>query len=649
MGTSATTATNQELALQRNAARASILDAARRLADRGADTSSLSLSAVADEAGFVAATVYGYFRSKEELLLAIAADDLAGLAALMRRARALDKQFDEFIEDDFDDAPELETAVGEKIEASVMNPATPSDGRVEPKLSAPVSESAEPDDKGPSITVVQSNPEPVPSNVVRPDFTDDRPRVDAWLERRLRVFERALADLERRMTEAEARAGNVDQKSDDSVRSVQDRLSVFEDQFNTLRQSLTQRMDESERRQRSLASELRADVNDASGRLDRLETAKPVEMVAPTVASAEPQPAPVEAVAAEPEASAPAVFGRNRSPEQDGYVVAARRAATAAATLAELHAPDAAPEDAEDEKSAWQRFAERRVRLSARQKLVVGSATLLLFVAGGAVAFQAGKSDGRRVAVAAQITLPLPKLTQNAVHHAAHRAVHHAATTYASLPSSATPLDRLSALANAGNPRAELLIGLKYLHGEDVASDPSRAAQWITKAAEGHEPLAQYWLGSLYERGEGVSKDPVQAIKWYEAAAGQGNWKAMHSLGVAYAQGNGVNKDLFEAARWFERAATLGYVNSQFNLAVLYERGDGVPQSLRDAYKWYVVAAAQGDTESRTRVEALKLQLSPADLAEGDREAQAFHPGEADREANIPPAIADLAGSSVGR
>jgi len=649
MGTSAGTAGNQVLALQRNAARAAILDAARRLADRGVDTSSLSLSAVADEAGFVAATVYGYFRSKEELLLAIAADDLAGLAALMRRARgldvqSLDVQSDESVEDEFDDAAsELESSVGEKIEAAVMNPATPSDGRVEPKFSAPASESPVPDDTGPSITVVQDNPEPVASNVVRPDFTDDRPRVDAWLERRLRVFERALADLESRMTKAEARSSNVDQKSDDSVRSVQDRLSVFEDQFNTLRQSLTQRMDEAERRQRSLASELRADVNDASGRLDRLESAKPAGIVAPTPVSAEPQPAPVEGKAAEPEASAPVVFGRGKSPEQDGYVVAARRVATAAATLAELHAPEE-PVDGENEKSPWQRFAERRVRLSARQKAVLGSATLILFVTGGTMAFEAGISDGRKVvvAVAAPVHALAPKLQRHAVHRAAP-------TTYASLPSRATPLDRLSALASAGNPRAELLIGLKYLHGEDVTADPSRAAQWFAKAAEGHEPLAQYWLGSMYERGEGVEKNPAEAIKWYEAAAGQGNWKAMHSLGVAYAEGNGVNKDLFEAARWFERAATLGYVNSQFNLAVLYERGDGVPQSLRDAYKWYVVAAAQGDTESRTRVEALKLQLSPADLEEGDREAQAFHPGPADREANIPPAIADLAGSSVGR
>src|SRR5262249_10901379 len=151
---------------------------------------------------------------------------------------------------------------------------------------------------------------------------------------------------------------------------------------------------------RSLASELRADVNDASGRLDRLETVKPVEFVAPATPAApmfvpvEPQPAPVpvEMASEEPEASAPVVFGRSKSPDQDGYVVAARRAATAAATLAELHAPDEPVSGGDvdaDGKSPWQRFAERRVRLSARQKLVLGSAALVLFVAGGTMAFEA--------------------------------------------------------------------------------------------------------------------------------------------------------------------------------------------------------------------------------------------------------------------
>ena len=68
-----------------NATRASILDAARRVADREG-ARNLSLRGAAAEAGYTPAALYGYFRNKDELLLALAADDLAGLARTLREA-----------------------------------------------------------------------------------------------------------------------------------------------------------------------------------------------------------------------------------------------------------------------------------------------------------------------------------------------------------------------------------------------------------------------------------------------------------------------------------------------------------------------------------------------------------------------------------
>ena len=65
--------------------RAGILDAARRVAARGG-ARELSLRSVAAEAGFAPAALYGYFAGKDELLLALAADDLALLSRAMRDA-----------------------------------------------------------------------------------------------------------------------------------------------------------------------------------------------------------------------------------------------------------------------------------------------------------------------------------------------------------------------------------------------------------------------------------------------------------------------------------------------------------------------------------------------------------------------------------
>ena len=67
------------------ATRAAILDAARRVAERDG-ARNLSLRAAAAEAGFAPAALYGYFQNKDELLLALAADDLSGLARAMREA-----------------------------------------------------------------------------------------------------------------------------------------------------------------------------------------------------------------------------------------------------------------------------------------------------------------------------------------------------------------------------------------------------------------------------------------------------------------------------------------------------------------------------------------------------------------------------------
>jgi len=76
---------SERRAKARLAARAAILDSARRVASREG-ARNLSLRAVATEAGFAPAALYGYFANKDELLLALAADDLTALARTMRSA-----------------------------------------------------------------------------------------------------------------------------------------------------------------------------------------------------------------------------------------------------------------------------------------------------------------------------------------------------------------------------------------------------------------------------------------------------------------------------------------------------------------------------------------------------------------------------------
>jgi localization factor PodJL len=260
-------------------------------------------------------------------------------------------------------------------------------------------------------------------------------------------------------------------------------------------------------------------------------------------------------------------------------------------------------------------------------------------------ALSSPNDDTAQPSTAPSASAPVTPLQQRSVAPAPVRPVPGTAAPQGTAPqqgASIPAMDRLTALANAGNAKAETIVGLKYLNGDGVAVNEAQAAKWLERAAESGEPVAQYRLGTLFERGKGVAADPAKATHWYQAAAMQGNRKAMHNLAVALAEGTGVKKDMNEAARWFSKAASLGLADSEFNLAVLYERGLGVPQSLLDAYKWYAIAAAQGDSESKARIEALATQLSADDRAAAQHAADTFKPAGADPRANVSPQLNDL-------
>jgi len=187
-------------------------------------------------------------------------------------------------------------------------------------------------------------------------------------------------------------------------------------------------------------------------------------------------------------------------------------------------------------------------------------------------------------------------------------------------------LAKTTALADAGNPRAQARLALAYLRGQGTAGDANAALLWSRSAAQAGDPVAQYILGALYQQGDHVAADPVQAFVWFTRAAEKGNLKAMHNLAIAYAHGQGTAKNEAKAVEWFTRAAERGYVDSAFDLAVLYERGIGVRQDLKQSLKWYGIAALAGDAPSRERAKFLRGEMKPAEAKLIDAAAMAFAP-----------------------
>jgi TPR repeat protein len=652
-GEAANIAMDSGRAWLREGTRAAILQAARKLFDKGG-VEMLSLGAVASETGFAPPTVYAYFTNKNDLLVATVANDLAELARAMRDVYPFadpqsarepvhavpdeDTDVANFTQAALEQMPvereeQLDAAAPVQEEAprepqlfdTLPNPNPerfsslainlPVVGKKRRLLERreialeplPVPEMAEapalmPHPERAQEEVQTAAPEPAPADDELASLKEsvaklETRKVDAWLERRLRVFEKSLTDIETRLVAAEQNSTRAAAVADESSKILSQRLEGAEKRLRDGLDNLAQRLENSEKRPRGIPPDLRATINDLYTRLETLEgghgaAKSSTALEAQWSAAPEETPAVSDVVPAEP--------GKPITATAETYLTAARRAASAAAQLAEI-------------ENKPRRFAAVSPKRWSRANLIValcGALVLLLVVYGFIL-------RDYFVSQTSQPASPAP------MHHA--------------LLNPPDAVERTTALADRGNMSAELMLGLDYLNGTGVTKSPTQAARWLQLAAEGGEPVAQYWFGTLYERGIGVRPDSALAFHWYQTAAMQGNRRAIYDVAIAYAVGRGVARDMGQAAGWFKRAAQLGYVDAQYNLGVLYERGDGVPESLDDAYKWYAIAAAGGDAESKSRIAAIATQLSPDDLSAAQSAAASFKPEPLNKAANLLP------------
>jgi len=558
----------EKMSPDRGGARTAILNAARVVAAREG-VENLTLSKVAAEADLPRPVVYGQFVRKEDLLLCVAADSVVRLARKMGGVEPA-----EVVVDD----AENEGAV------ILTLPRTEAESEVVAQDVAVAS-------GGRQLRGGDKHEETAPVG----DAEKSMPRApDAWLERRLRVFERAMTQMEARQEQVEKTSRAMAVSAENSIKALEETLTT-----------LIARIEESDTRQKSTADDIRKALSEANLRIENVasvaHTPGPESDAQPSAVLETFVPTPVAEphdVRVEPKPMAQDVASHS-------FLSAARASAIAAA--AATAQPEKTPKVA--------------LRMDARLPYIIGAAiVIVVFIVAAGIAFSQGVRDGKNDALRNSVLL-----------------TSHQAPRVAIAP--VTELDRLTKQAEAGNASAELAIALRYLDSSAGVHNPQAGMMWMARAAKQGNAVAQYGLGSLFQKGVGTKADVIQAMHWYEAAALQGNRKAMHDLAIAYAEGLGGVKSPSEAVRWFARAANLGYVDSQFNLAVLYERGDGVPQSLLDAFKWYAIAGAQGDAESKLRLDALRTQLSADDLAAARHSADAFRPLPLDPAANVVPKI----------
>ncbi|HEX4534088.1 MAG TPA: TetR family transcriptional regulator [Rhizomicrobium sp.] len=604
---------------QRNEMRATMLSVARQIVERDG-LAELSLNAVAEEAAIAPVTVYACFPSKSDLIGSILADDLAQLAQTMRN----DFPYSSSTESEKPAAePYMDLVAAPHDKVVVAFPADTSDANGESAASDALA-SARSARRAKFRALAQKE------NDQSGEDADEPPaRVDAWLERRLRVFERGLAEIEGRMADSERNSQRAVGIAEDTTKFLSEHLEATGKHARDSETEMTARIAAVEKKQRDMLAELRADAKDSASRVEAVEAlvaaahpnaAQPAELIPVWTPPAtgnfsaghgEPElrvEEPHEDIAHDDIAAEPA----SETPANETYLTAARRAANTAAMLSRI----------EDESKGFDKA------LLPRYLAIGGAAVIVLLLFAGLGLL--GRAKPALQPVASHAVRANGTMVTSGTKHKRTLAV-------------APPFTRILTLANSGNTNAKVIGGLDYLGGNGVAKDDTKAAALLQGAAKAGNAVAEYWLAMLYASGTGVAADPQASLRLYEASAMQGNRKAMHALAMAYATGAGATKNPSEAARWFSQAAAAGLVNSQFNLAVLYERGIGLPQSLLDAYKWYAIAAAQGDAESAARIEALSTQLSPDDLAAAKQAAAAFRPAPLNAATNAPPRASEIA------
>jgi putative methionine-R-sulfoxide reductase with GAF domain len=103
--------------------------------------------------------------------------------------------------------------------------------------------------------------------------------------------------------------------------------------------------------------------------------------------------------------------------------------------------------------------------------------------------------------------------------------------------------------------------------------------------------------------------------------AERGDASAQWMLGTRYHNGEGLPQDDAQAMRWFERAADQGYPDAQATSGAYYWAGRGVPKDLVKAYFWSTLALHQGDSSMESRLQGLALQMTTAQVATAQAQA----------------------------
>lgn len=119
-------------------------------------------------------------------------------------------------------------------------------------------------------------------------------------------------------------------------------------------------------------------------------------------------------------------------------------------------------------------------------------------------------------------------------------------------------------------------------------------AQYRNLAEAGH-PRAQLMVGWIYHHGLGLQENFDEARKWYSIAAGQGSMEAQFNLGVLCMK----EGDFAVGRDWYQKAASQGYLPARYRLAWSYESDSGTTVDREKAFHLFEQTTKEGHLPSQ--------------------------------------------------
>lgn len=190
------------------------------------------------------------------------------------------------------------------------------------------------------------------------------------------------------------------------------------------------------------------------------------------------------------------------------------------------------------------------------------------------------------------------------------------------------------AAAELGEPYAQWMLGMTYLHGQDVESDVVAARNWFERSATAGLSLSARALAFLYENGLGIEPDHERSFDYLRQAADLGHVEAQYQIGNALLVRARTEQDLDVARRYLNLATYNG--NKTASLALAVYAALGTPLFTSPAYSYDLLMRQSLSGKMPATYALAWFYLSGTGLQNADRQRALSSFTEAAESGHIP-------------